>query len=43
MVNEGGTIIAGSNTFFEGDLSGKVLGGEENLVVLDGITFRAES
>ncbi|MGN6663510.1 MAG: hypothetical protein ACTHK6_04795 [Solirubrobacterales bacterium] len=43
MVNEAGTIIAGSNVFFEGDLSGKVLGGEENLVVLDGITFRAES
>jgi hypothetical protein len=43
IVNEAPTIIAGSNTFFEGDLSGKVLGGEENLVVLDGITFRAES
>jgi hypothetical protein len=43
MVNEGGAIIAGSNVFFEGDLSGKILGGEENLVVLDGITYRAES
>jgi hypothetical protein len=43
IVDEGGTIIVGSNTFFEGDLSGRVLGGEENLVVLDGITFRAES
>ncbi len=43
VVNEGAAIIAGSNVFFEGDLSGKVLGGEENLVVLDGITYRAES
>ncbi|HEX5525736.1 MAG TPA: hypothetical protein VFX44_00895 [Solirubrobacterales bacterium] len=43
MFNEAGTIIAGSNVFFEGDLSGRVLGGEENLVVLDGITYRAES
>ena len=43
MVEGAGTIIAGSNVFFEGDLSGRVLGGEESLAVLDGITYRAES
>jgi hypothetical protein len=38
------TIIAGSNVSTGGvDISGKVLGTEEEAVVLDGITFRAES
>jgi hypothetical protein len=38
------TIIGGSNTTVPGlDLSGKVAGQEEELVLLDGITFRAES
>jgi hypothetical protein len=37
-------FIAGGSTFLEGfDLSGKILGEEEGTVVLDGITFRAES
>lgn len=37
-------LIGGSGAATEGiDLSGKVLGGEEEAVVLDGITFRAES
>jgi hypothetical protein len=41
---EAGAIIFGGSTFAEGfDLSGKVLGGSEQAVVLDGITFRAES
>jgi len=38
------TIIAGSNVNISGfDISGKVLGEEEGAVLLDGITFRAES
>jgi hypothetical protein len=37
-------LIGGSNTFASGmDLSGKVVGAKESLVVLDGITFRAAS
>jgi hypothetical protein len=45
QVNEAGGFIFGSNINLEGfDLSGKVLGLEtENAVVLDGVTFRAES
>jgi hypothetical protein len=44
QVQEAAAVIGGSNTFLEGfDLSGKVAGTEENLSVLDGITFRAES
>ncbi len=38
------TLIAGGSLSIEGiDLSGKVLGSEEEAAVLDGITFRAES
>jgi hypothetical protein len=41
---ESPVIIAGSNTVVEGiDLSGKVLGGEEEIVILDGITYRPGS
>jgi hypothetical protein len=44
QLEESLTIISGSNTVFEGiDLSGKVIGEKEKLVVLDGITFRAAS
>jgi hypothetical protein len=45
QVKEAGGFIFGGNTNLEGfDLSGKVLGLEtENAVVLDGVTFRAES
>ncbi|HEX6782560.1 MAG TPA: hypothetical protein VF125_11090 [Solirubrobacterales bacterium] len=44
QINESTAIIAGSNVSSGGiDLSGKVLGSEEEAVVLDGITFRAES
>jgi hypothetical protein len=42
--SESGAIIFGGSTFAEGfDLSGKILGGSEQAVVLDGITFRPES
>jgi hypothetical protein len=41
---EGAAVIAGSNATFEStSLSGNVLGAEEKLVVLNGITFRAGS
>jgi hypothetical protein len=41
---ESQVIIAGSSVVLEGtDLSGKILGSEGKPVVLDGITFRAES
>jgi hypothetical protein len=44
QVQEAAAIIGGSNTFAEGiDFSGKVIGAEEKLAVLDGITFRAAS
>lgn len=44
QLNKSTVIIAGSNAVLSGtDLSGKVLGPEEEPVVLDGITFRAES
>jgi hypothetical protein len=44
MFTEAGVFIFGGSTSAEGfDLSGKLLGGTENAVVLDGITFRAES
>lgn len=44
QLKESAVIIAGSNTALSGtDLSGKVIGSEEKPVVLDGITFRAES
>jgi hypothetical protein len=37
-------IIFGGSTNIEGfDLSGKVLGGEGEAIVLEGIIFRAES
>lgn len=43
-IEESTVIIAGSNVGAEGiDLSGKVVGAEEKPVVLDTITFRAES
>jgi hypothetical protein len=42
--NEATAIIFGGNTNLSGiELSGKVLGGEEKAIVLDGITYRAES
>jgi hypothetical protein len=44
QIEESTVIIAGSNVSSGGtDLSGKVLGQSEKPVVLDGITFRAES
>jgi hypothetical protein len=44
MYPEAGAFIFGGSTSAEGiDLSGKVLGSAEQAVVLDGITFRAES
>ena len=44
QLTEAQTFIFGGSTFAEGfDLSGKILGLEESAVVLDGITFRAES
>jgi len=44
QLNESAVIIAGSNTNLSGvDLSGKVVGAEEEPVVLDGITYKAES
>jgi hypothetical protein len=43
-IDESTVLIFGGNVVFEGfDLSGKVIGEEEEAVVLDGITFRAES
>jgi hypothetical protein len=43
-LDESTVIIAGSNLVIEGtDISGKIVGVEEKPVVLDGITFRAES
>jgi len=43
-IDERPTIVAGGNTVLSGlDLSGKVIGTEEEAAVLDGITFRAES
>jgi hypothetical protein len=43
-IDENVTLVAGSNVVVPGlDLSGKVIGSEEEAVVLDGITFRAES
>jgi hypothetical protein len=43
-VEESITLIGGSNTFAEGfDLSGKVIGSPGEAVVLEGITFRAQS
>jgi len=43
QVNKASAIIAGSNTFAEGqDLSGRVVGGAGATVVLDGITFRPQ-
>ncbi len=44
QIEESKALIAGSSTSSGGvDLSGKVLGTPEKAVVLDGITFRAES
>ena len=44
QVKEAPAFIFGSNINVEGfDLAGKILGGTEQAVVLDGITFRAES
>jgi len=44
QIEESTVIIAGSSTVLSGlDLSGKVVGNEEEPVVLDGITFKAES
>lgn len=44
QITETQAFIFGGNTAAEGfDLSGKILGLEEGAVVLDGITFRAES
>jgi hypothetical protein len=44
QVNEAAAFIFGSGVNVEGfDLSGKILGASEGPVVLDGITFRAES
>jgi hypothetical protein len=44
QLNESTVIIAGSNTVLTGiDLSGKIVGNKEEPVVLDGITFKAES
>lgn len=44
QLKEGPAFIFGSNINIEGfDLAGKILGGTEQAVVLDGITFRAES
>lgn len=44
QVDEATTIIGGSNTSAEGiELSGRVIGTEEKLVVLDGITYRPGS
>jgi hypothetical protein len=43
-LNEATALIGGSNTSVPGfDLSGKVIGEEEELIVLDGITYRAQS
>jgi hypothetical protein len=42
-VNEALTLIAGGSYVVEGiDISGKVIGQEEEAVVLDGITYRRE-
>jgi hypothetical protein len=44
QIEESKALIAGSSTSSGGiDLSGKILGTPEKAVVLDGITFRAES
>jgi hypothetical protein len=44
QVNEAIAIVGGSNTFLSGfDLSGKVLGEEEGVIALEGITFRPGS
>jgi hypothetical protein len=44
QLTEATALIFGSSTNISGfELSGKVLGGEENPIVLEGITFRAES
>jgi hypothetical protein len=44
QVQEATAVIGGPNTITEGtDLSGKVLGLEEKVVVLDGITYRPAS
>jgi len=43
-IDETSTLILGGNIVIEGlDLSGKVVGEEEEAMVLDGITYRAES
>ena len=43
-IDESTVLIFGGNVNFEGiDLSGKVIGEEEEAVVLDGITYKAES
>ena len=44
QVTEAGGFLYGGNTNIEGfDLSGKILGGSEQPVAFDGLTFRAES
>lgn len=44
MINEAPAVIGGSGASLEGfSVDGKVLGIEEGLAVLDGITFRAQS
>jgi hypothetical protein len=44
IFNEALALVFGSNTNVSGiELSGKVLGNEEKAIVLDGITYRAES
>jgi hypothetical protein len=44
QLTEATAIVFGGNTNISGfELSGKVLGGEENPIVLEGITFKAES